>query len=63
MESKKILIRPEECPFRSMISGNFYCEHPSMTQRYCTWTGKPPSTCPMTKEMLRKIKIDKIIKL
>ena len=58
--SKKIVIKSDECPFRSNVSGNFYCEHPSMIQRYCTWTGNPPPTCPVTTEELRKLKLLRI---
>lgn len=57
-----IVIKPNDCPFREMVGGNYYCEHPSMTQRYCTWTNYTPANCPMTKKDLRSIKLNKILK-
>ena len=57
--SKKILILPDDCPFRKIYGGSSYCEHKNRENRYCIWVS---INCPMSVEELRKLKITKIIK-
>ena len=58
---RKIVIQPSKCPFRSNVMGTYFCNHPSMSLRYCSWTDDTPDNCPMTPEMMRTLKIKKIM--
>jgi len=55
-------MKPSECPYRNIYGQSYYCEHPKMVSRYCTWTNDPIDYCPMTPEQLRSLKINKILK-
>lgn len=41
--------KPSECPHRSNVSDKYFCEHPSKSLRYCTWTTEFPDGCPIKK--------------
>lgn len=59
--TKKVILN-HECPYRSKVAETYYCEHPSLKIRYCSWVHGAATNCPITTEELRSLKIKKIIK-
>lgn len=50
---EKKITKPSECPYRDCISAKYFCDHPSMKLRYCTWIdkiGQFPYGCPILEE-------------
>ena len=56
----KIITSPSQCAYRSRVGDIYFCEHPSLTNRYCTWTNDFPDMCPLpngitTKESIANV--------
>jgi hypothetical protein len=43
----KIITGPLDCAYNRMTGDIHYCNHPSMTIRYCTWVDEFPDSCPL----------------
>ena len=43
----KIITSPSQCAYRSRVGDIYFCEHPSLINRYCNWTSFFPDSCPL----------------
>jgi hypothetical protein len=43
----KVIASTHECAYREQVSGKYFCNHPTMTLRYCTWLSEFPHDCPL----------------
>ena len=43
----KLISKPSMCAFNKVTADKHFCNHPSPKTRYCTWTNKFPSGCPL----------------
>jgi hypothetical protein len=43
----KIITSPSQCAYRSKVGDIYFCEHPSLIHRYCTWINDFPDGCPL----------------
>ena len=59
----KLIITPKECAYRVLTGPKYYCEHPSMTNRYCTWTNSFPSNCPLPDGFGKTLDTEELLEL
>ena len=56
----KIIKLPSQCAYNIIVGAVHFCEHPSLINRYCTWTNDFPDMCPLpngitTKESIANV--------